>query len=97
MRSWVQLLETTSCRNTGKVCVHKTQSGRTKVKSRYISTDQSRNKAEVSLFKLKRALFSGEARQRQREGGGGLALPNAAKTPLNALNYPANFTNYHGF
>jgi hypothetical protein len=29
MRPWVQLLETTSCRNAGKECIHKTQSGRT--------------------------------------------------------------------
>ena len=29
MRSWVQVLETASCRNAGKGCVHKTQSGRT--------------------------------------------------------------------
>jgi hypothetical protein len=28
MRSWVQVLETTSCRNAGKGCVYKTQSGR---------------------------------------------------------------------
>jgi hypothetical protein len=29
MRSWVQALVTASCRNVGKDCVHKTQSGRT--------------------------------------------------------------------
>jgi hypothetical protein len=29
MRSWVQVPETSSCRNAGKGCVHKTQSGRT--------------------------------------------------------------------
>jgi hypothetical protein len=29
MRSWVQLLETSSCRNARKSYVHKTQSGRT--------------------------------------------------------------------
>jgi hypothetical protein len=29
MRSWVQVLETATCRNAGKDCVHKTQSGRT--------------------------------------------------------------------
>jgi hypothetical protein len=29
MRSWVQVLETTSCRNAGKGCVHKTQSSQT--------------------------------------------------------------------
>jgi hypothetical protein len=29
MRSWVQVLETVSCRNTGKCRVHKTQSGQT--------------------------------------------------------------------
>jgi hypothetical protein len=27
MRPWVQVLETASCRNSGKGCVHKTQSG----------------------------------------------------------------------
>ena len=29
MRSWVQVLETASCRNAGRGCVQKTQSGRT--------------------------------------------------------------------
>jgi hypothetical protein len=29
MRSWVQLLETASCKNARKGCVHKTQSGQT--------------------------------------------------------------------
>jgi hypothetical protein len=29
MRSWVQVLETTSCKNAGKGYVHKTQSGQT--------------------------------------------------------------------
>jgi hypothetical protein len=29
MRSWVQVRETTSCRNAVKSCVHNTQSGRT--------------------------------------------------------------------
>jgi hypothetical protein len=29
MTSWVQVVETTSCRNVGKCCVHKTQSDRT--------------------------------------------------------------------
>jgi hypothetical protein len=29
MRSWVQVMETASCRNAGKGCVHKIQSGRT--------------------------------------------------------------------
>jgi hypothetical protein len=29
MRSWVQVLETTSCRNAGKDCIHKTHSGQT--------------------------------------------------------------------
>jgi hypothetical protein len=29
MRSWVQVLETASCRNARKDCVHKTRSGQT--------------------------------------------------------------------
>jgi hypothetical protein len=29
MKSWVQVLETASCKNAGKGYVHKTQSGRT--------------------------------------------------------------------
>jgi hypothetical protein len=29
MKSWVQVLETASCRNAGKDCIHKTKSGQT--------------------------------------------------------------------